>query len=183
MRTSLPVLLSTLLLSGLGAVSSVQASPQRLLDQGDSVSTLGQVPARSMSGWLLITPDKDWQAKWNTPPENVPHFNEAEVVEVGQPLNVLLFFANPSLSAEKQARLTMTISLVRPDGTLEMDEDTSVCLIGPVAVEPQAVRMCDTVLGLVPTKEDLKGVWTLKATLNDERSGTRIPLTKTFRLR
>ena len=26
-------------------------------------------------GWLIVTPDKDWEEKWNTPSEDIPHFS------------------------------------------------------------------------------------------------------------
>ena len=42
-------------------------------------------------GVLLITPDKDWQEKWNTPKEHVPYFSEAKNVKVGDELTILLF--------------------------------------------------------------------------------------------
>jgi len=25
-------------------------------------------------GWLVVTPDKDWAQKWETPTENIPYF-------------------------------------------------------------------------------------------------------------
>ena len=31
-------------------------------------------------GSLVVTPDPDWEEKWNTSPETVPHFSEAAEV-------------------------------------------------------------------------------------------------------
>ena len=45
-------------------------------------------------GWLVVTPDKDWEKKWNTSPETVPHFTEAKKVSYGEQLTILTFFIN-----------------------------------------------------------------------------------------
>ena len=34
-------------------------------------------------GWLVVTPDLDWEAKWNTSPETTPDFSEAKNVAYG----------------------------------------------------------------------------------------------------
>lgn len=47
------------------------------------------------SGMLLVTPDTDWEQKWNTPPDTIPHFRTAKVVRVGERLVILTFFVNP----------------------------------------------------------------------------------------
>lgn len=46
------------------------------------------------TGILLVTPDTDWEQKWNTPPDTIPHFREAESVNVGEELVLLTFFVN-----------------------------------------------------------------------------------------
>jgi hypothetical protein len=51
------------------------------------------------AGWLLVTPDENWQAKWNTPPHTVPSFKEAREVNRGKKLFVLIFFSNPKLDS------------------------------------------------------------------------------------
>ncbi|MCO5055749.1 hypothetical protein [Thermomonas sp.] len=55
---------------------------------------------------LLVTPDKDWQEKWNTPPEVAPHFSTAKEVEAGGEVFILSFLANPRLDVNGMANVT-----------------------------------------------------------------------------
>src|ERR1700754_877472 len=68
------------------------------------------------AGWVVVTSDADWKAKWQSPPETIPRFNEARSVKRGQSVFVLIFFSNP-LVANGTADVTCDIDLTRPDGT------------------------------------------------------------------
>lgn len=53
-------------------------------DGAKAPNTKNQKSISGFGGWWLVTPDKDWEEKWNTPKENIPHFSEAEEVELGE---------------------------------------------------------------------------------------------------
>jgi len=48
-----------------------------------------------VGGWLLVTSDNDWEAKWNTSPDTIPNFNEAHTVVVEKSLHILSFGVPP----------------------------------------------------------------------------------------
>ncbi len=50
---------------------------------------------------LLVTSDADWRAKWATPPETTPRFNEADEVHPGGELFLLTFLSNPQLDENR----------------------------------------------------------------------------------
>src|SRR4029077_8619518 len=54
-------------------------------------------------GWLVVTSDSDWQAKWETSPDTIPRFTEAKIVARSKTIFILTFFANPKLTESGQA--------------------------------------------------------------------------------
>ena len=76
---------------------------------------------KGFGGWVIVTSDKDWEEKWNTPPENVPRFNEAVNVNYGDSLTTLTFIINPALDAVGEANVLCDIQVVRPDNSFSVD--------------------------------------------------------------
>ncbi|MCC8624032.1 hypothetical protein [Xanthomonas vesicatoria] len=57
--------------------------------QGESVAeSPSRKTVQDMGASLPLTPDTDWQQKWNTPSDTVPHFTEADHVATGDTLFV-----------------------------------------------------------------------------------------------
>lgn len=174
----------SVLLVGLSCLPALaQSRAEGLLDQAASGSNTLPIGKGAFTGSLLITPDRDWEQKWDTPPEVVPHFNAADEVAVGEPVTVLVFFSSPSLSARQEASISAQVSLLRPDGSLEIPPKTSACFEGSIDRFAEAIRLCSTSIELTPTSDDMKGVWTVRAVLKDHVSGATVPMEKTFRLR
>jgi len=148
----------------------VPASPSQQMEQG-------------FGGLLLVTPDQDWKEKWDTPPEVTPHFNQADVVDVGQPLSVLVFFTNPALDKTETAHLSCTFSLVRPDGSYELKPTIQRCYDNPISRSASSLRLSETVLHLKPTADDMKGTWRVKVRLTDDVRGVTLNLEEAFRVR
>ena len=94
-----------------------------LMDDGTKAPDReNQKSISGFGGWLLVTPDKDWEQKWNTPFENVPYFSEAENVKLGEELTILPFFANPKLDEISNFEILCDIKVEKPDGTFSIDE-------------------------------------------------------------
>jgi len=65
-------------------------------NQGNHVpDTASRKSVNGVGGWLLVTSDKDWEAKWNTSPDTIPNFNEAHTVVVEKSLHILSFGVPP----------------------------------------------------------------------------------------
>ena len=85
--------------------------------------------ASGFSGWLIVTPDQDWEAKWNTPAERTPHFNTAKDVRMGETLTVLIFYSSPHPTTQGEIAIRCDLRVTRPDGTRSVDARTST--VGP----------------------------------------------------
>ena len=77
------LVISMLWLTGFSAAAD---QPALLTDEGGWVDRSGQrIPdaddIKSVKGFgahLIVTPDRDWAAKWETPHDTIPYFSEAE---------------------------------------------------------------------------------------------------------
>ena len=93
-------------------------------------NTASQRSVQGFGGWLVVTPDADWEQKWNTPKENTPSFNTADEVHQGETLTILVFFANPRLDQQRHLKVTCDIRVTRPDKTLSLNERGVACAEG-----------------------------------------------------
>ena len=63
---------------------------------GKDLSSWPQTEARKVqndfAAWLLVTPNLDWQKRWDIPPDTIPYFDEASEVRIGEQLVILTFF-------------------------------------------------------------------------------------------
>ena len=139
--------------------------------------------SKSIDGFaamLLVTPDKDWQAKWNTPPETMPHFSEASEVGAGGELYILTFLANPKLDDSGMANVTCDFIVTRPDGSRSVDEADMPCFVTKVATDPRSVYLSSASLMYVAEPTDPRGKWIVNATLRDHVRNVEIPLETSF---
>src|SRR5262245_50485976 len=105
---------SLFVLLTLAALTVPHSAPQggwlddhgRLLPDSDFRKSI-----RGFAGMLLVTPDEDWQEKWNTPSSVVVHFNEAHEVSRGGKLFVLIFFSNPKLAVDGMVDVTCDLEV------------------------------------------------------------------------
>lgn len=132
--------------------------------------------------WLLVTPDKNWEEKWNTPYENVPYFSEAENVEIGQELTILPFFANPKLDDNRAFEIVCDIQVKQPDGTFSIDEKNIPCASGQLNIDPKTIFLTQTVIKYIGEQGDPYGLWSIHFVMKDQLRGVSIPLETSFNL-
>ncbi len=138
--------------------------------------------SEGFGGWLLVTPDKDWEEKWLTPRETAPRYSEASTVRVGEQLFTLIMFANPKTDSTGIAEVRCNLRVIRPDGSFSVDLSDQQCFKGPLAGHPHDVRLTDLVLGFTGEPDDLRGVWVTEVTLVDVVRSVRLDLRTSFEL-
>jgi hypothetical protein len=134
------------------------------------------------AGWLLVTPDEDWQAKWNTPPHTVPTFKEAREVNRGKKLFVLIFFSNPKLDAAGMADVQCDLRVIRPDRSLSIDQKGATCYKGPIMDSPYNLYLSAPAIAFIGESADPSGVWNVEVTLRDNARNTELSLRTSFTL-
>ena len=174
------ILLLTLLLF---AATSVNAQEGwRNQDGSAKPDTDSSKSVNDFAGMVLITPDADWQKKWDTPAETTPNFNVAKEAKRGQRLFVLIFFANPQTD-DGVVNVTCDIDVLEPDGTSQAHQADAVCLKGVMSGDRRNLRLAATVIGFVGDPGDPTGKWTVRVSLKDNQRHVTIPLESSFLLR
>jgi hypothetical protein len=131
-------------------------------------------------GWLLITSDADWRAKWETHPDVVPRFKEARNIGMGKQIFALTFFSNPKLNDAGDAEITCDIDLIKPDGASALHQTDTVCFKGNLKGKPNYLYLSAPVIGFVGEKGDPFGEWHVNITLKDNIGRVALPLTNSF---
>ena len=133
-------------------------------------------------GWLVVTPDPDWEAKWNTPAETTPQFNTAENVRIGETLTILIFYGNPRPDAQGDIDIRCDFRVTRPDGTRSVDAKSLDCASGKLDGPPNHLRLSSQLLMFVGEPNDPRGKWTVDVTLYDKHAKLALPLSTSFEL-
>ncbi|MEJ2619569.1 MAG: hypothetical protein P8163_04770 [Candidatus Thiodiazotropha sp.] len=134
------------------------------------------------SGWLIITPDPDWEAEWNTSPETTPHFSEASEVAYGEKLTFLTFYGNPKVDPSGNIDIRCDIQVIQPDGTASVDMKDIECAVGKLQGNPHYVRLTSAVMNFIGEENDPPGTWTVNINLTDQNRKVSVPLTSKFEL-
>lgn len=134
-------------------------------------------------GMLMVTPDADWQQKWETSPDVVPRFTTAESVSRGQKIFVLPFVSNPGLDDSGQANVTCDIDVIPPDGKNPSHHPDAVCLRGKLSGDPRYTYLSPSVVEFVGDPGDPSGKWVVRVTLKDQVRHVVIPLETSFVLK
>lgn len=138
--------------------------------------------AGGFGGWLVVTPDSDWESEWNTPSDHVPSFVAVEEVRVGEVLAILPLFINPKLDRNGFARVHCDIRIVRPDQTVSLDERNLNCFTYKLNRDPRSVWLSTLIPKFVGEPLDQKGKWLVELVLRDMVRDIAIPLNTSFRL-
>jgi len=133
-------------------------------------------------GWLVVTPDKDWEDKWNTPPNVTPSFTEAKEVSYGEQLTVLPFYINPKINAFGDQRVLCDIRVIRPDGSYSIDAEGVECAVGKIRGNPKNVRLTSALIKYIGEDGDPPGKWTVEINMIDVNRGVTVPLKAHFTL-
>ena len=135
------------------------------------------------TGLLLVTPDTDWERKWNTPPDTIPYFREAESVKVGEELVILTFFVNPKPDDGGNAHVLCSIKATRPNGTVPIDEKNIPCMKSQVSSNPDNIHLSPAIINFVGEKNDPLGKWLIEVEIQDVNRNTTLQLKTHFILK
>jgi hypothetical protein len=142
-----------------------------------------QKSIKDFGGWLMVTPDANWEEKWNTPASAAPSFTAADEVKRGDRVFVLIFFVNPKPDKNGSADVTCDLEVARPDKTISTKESGVVCFAGKLEGPPYNIRLAGPVIGFVGEPSDPAGKWIVRVVLKDNVRQVAIPLETSFELK
>jgi hypothetical protein len=138
--------------------------------------------ANGFGASLVLTPDADWQAKWNTPPDTAPRFRTTSRVKVGEKVTLLIFLLNPKVGANGEVDVRCDITIRKPDGSTATAEKNLVCLRGALQGDSHHVRLAGPVVAFEGEPSDPLGAWRIEVIVKDFLRGTSLPLKAAFTL-
>lgn len=137
---------------------------------------------KGFGGWLMTTSDPDWKEKWNTSPETVPEFHGASQVDYGKRLTILTFYSNPQVDAAGGIEVLCDIKLMRPDGSVPVEQKGIECASGKLQGNPLNTRLTAAVIDFIGEDGDPPGVWRVEVTMTDKVRNVTVPLKTEFTL-
>lgn len=184
-RGSRLALLSFALLWSLSITAAAQSPAPFWKDaQGKPLQETDAMKSRDgFAGSVLVTPDEDWRAKWDTPPETKPSFSMAGTVPYGKKVFVLVFFSNPKLDAQGNANVRCDFQVAAPDGKLTLDEKDATCYAGRIAGSPYNLYLSAPVIAFSGDPGDPAGTWEVRVVLRDAVRDVTLPLKTRFELK
>lgn len=147
------------------------------VDNSDNMKSIN-----GFGGWLVVTPDKDWVQKWETPTENIPYFSEASEVNYGEELTILPFFINPKVNSSGEINIYCHIKITKPTGIASIDQGNIPCATGKLQGAPRNIRLTTTVIKYIGEAKDPPGTWTVEFTITDNNRNISVPLMTKFTL-
>jgi len=150
--------------------------------QGKPVSESDSTKSRDgFSATVVVTPDKDWRNKWDTPPETIPHFSESKEVGPGGELFILTFLANPKIDqASAMTDVACDFIVLRPDGSDSTRELDMPCFKAHLPGDPKGVYLSTASLKYIAEPADPPGTWTVIVVVKDRLRKVEIPLRTDF---
>lgn len=131
-------------------------------------------------GWLLITPDSDWQEKWATLAEVIPYFTVTEQVTKGNEIFILVLFSNPLPDNGGLIDIGCDIKVTRPDGSISVDYSNLDCARGELLGDRYATRMTNLGITYIAEEDDLSGQWEVLVKVTDRVRKAQVSLEANF---
>lgn len=158
-----------LLLLGVDAQSyaeeNLQAQPMvsKKVDNGCFAST------------AVITDDKDWREKWETPRENTPSFQFVNKLDLGDEAT-LLWFYNCAALVDGEFKLECDVKITKPDGEVVVQQGAITCHEGPRKEDDMDVYLIPIQVNMKHTIDDGIGLMRVDLGVTDRNLGERISL-------
>lgn len=128
---------------------------------------------------LLITDDKDYLEKWQTPTEGF-YLHTVNSAVRGEPVFILIIFANPGVDEKGLCDIVADLKVTRPDGTVSSDRKDSDCWRNMPPPPAGNIQMAKTSLGIVIEEGDPAGRWKIEAVVKDRVKDAAVRLSNYF---
>lgn len=182
MKLRIAFLVTTLFL-GFSSASFSQSYGWKDKNNCPATDTASRRSVDGFGGMMIITPDVDWEEKWNTPSGTSPFYKKVNEAKVGETIYILSFFSNPKSNPLHVVNISCDIQIIQPDGTVAMTEKNRPCFHGVLGGAPEMIYMTNAAVGFMGEEKDPKGVWTVKLAMKDQLRTEPVMLTQSFTLK
>lgn len=130
---------------------------------------------------LIITPDIDWEAKWNTPADTSPRFSTVDKLKIGSEATILIFFANPKLNLDGNVNVTCDVKITRPNNKVTENKGLRG-FAGKLQGATINTYLTESIIKFVGEPSDPIGEWIIDVTVHDNYRQVSVPLRAKFEL-
>lgn len=128
---------------------------------------------------LLITDDKEYLEKWKDPAEPF-QLRTVNFALRGQPVFILIIFANPGVDEKGMCDIVADFKITRPDGTISRDMKDSDCWRSMPPPPVGNIQLGKTSIGILIDEKDLAGRWKIEAVVKDGIKNAAVQLSNYF---
>lgn len=151
--------------------------------EGNPVENKTSIKSQNgFGGWLLVTSDHDWQKKWNTPEDTIPHFTETDRLHRGEKISILPLFINAQVNDNNEILLTCDITIMNPGNEVTFAQQDLECFNEKRKGHPRNVRMVYTVIDIIADDNEPAGIWHVFFNINDKNSDRSVQLHTQFEI-
>ena len=152
--------MSTWLVGG-GAQTGVPRLERDPTTQTDSRKTV-----RDSSGWLVVAAEDDLIDRLEAA-VGIEHSSSTPSVNVGEPLLLVIFYANPGLRPDRTGDVRCDMKVIQPGGEVSTDKTDVGCFTGPLAEGEENLYRPGMIVRFTGEPADPKGEWEVRVTLRD----------------
>ncbi len=138
--------------------------------------------AKGLHGLLLMTPDPDWQAKWDTPADTTPYIATTTEIYLGDTLSILGFVANPATDQQGEVNIFCAIQLVNATGKAVVAQPEVPCLEGKLSGPAKHSYLLPVGAQVLAELSDEPGRWTVHYQITDKHRAVTLKLQAHFDL-
>ena len=131
-------------------------------------------------GWLLITPDSDWQNEWKSPANKIPNFAVTEQVKKGNKIYILVLYSNPLPDDSGMIDLGCDVKVTRPDGSISIDAAGLDCAQAEASENPYHTSMTNLGITYTAEEDDLIGQWQVDVNILERIRQAQVSLKASF---
>lgn len=122
---------------------------------------------KDLGAIAMATKDLDWAKKWQAKGAmKPPRIKEAGLVEVGEPIQLVVFLATRDREVSFKDALKYQISIYKPDGSLQETMEPSLCLPKDSKIAAASMQICEMVMKFELEEEDPRGQWVFKISMD-----------------
>lgn len=122
---------------------------------------------KDLGAIAMATKDLDWAKKWQAKGAmKPPRIKEASLVEVGEPIQLVVFLATRDKEVSFKDPLKYQISIYKPDGSLQETMEPSLCLPKDSKIAAGSMQICEMVMKFELEEDDPRGQWFFKISMD-----------------
>jgi hypothetical protein len=121
---------------------------------------------KELGAIAMATKELDWAKKWQDKGAmKPPRIKEASLVEVGEPIQLVVFLATRDKEIALKEALNYQVSIYKPDGSLQETMEPSLCLPKDSKIAASSMQICQMVMKFELEEDDPRGQWVFKISM------------------